>query len=108
MVEIDNFKCEKCDFFMPPGWGWYGYTIGKNGKRIECPHPLDFMIAAGSNSYCVCLDCLEQFEIDLKKDKRKCPKCKSTSIKTELELINNTCPKCKIGKVIRVVTGIVT
>lgn len=74
----------------------------------------------GFNSHCICLDCLHQFRADLgcfegywspyepclerdlpgvkqAKDKRQCPSCKSENIKTELELVGETCPKCKKG-----------
>ncbi len=82
----------------------------------------------GFNSFCVCLDCLHQFKADLgvsesywspyepyldeylprpkqAKDKRQCPSCKSTNVKTELEMIGETCPKCKEGVIKETWTG---
>ncbi len=69
----------------------------------------------GFFSHCICLDCLYQFDADLgedgyspygcnienrikkEKDKRKCPKCNSKRVKTVLELVRKSCPKCKEG-----------
>lgn len=84
----------------------------------------------GFNSCCICLDCLYQFEADLgesycspydrdipsyiasykprlrqEKDKRECPKCKSKSVKTALELVGEACPKCKEGIIEETWTG---
>ena len=38
-------------------------------------------------------------------DKRECPKCKSKNVKTELEMVGETCPKCKEGVIEEVFTG---
>ena len=85
----------------------------------------------GFNSDCICLDCLYQFQADLGysedywspyvhyiekykpkskkgKDKRECPKCKSKKVKTVLELVDKTCPKCKEGIIEEVWTGAVS
>jgi len=78
----------------------------------------------GFNSECVCLDCLHQFEADLgderanvwrmfygadrEKDERRCPKCRSTNVKTTFELIGSPCPQCKEGVIEEIVTGIVS
>lgn len=118
--------------------------------RIECPHPseedkVEQILGrnappevrkerTGFNSYCVCLDCLHQFEADLRdekinewrlwygfpdfkeafrgtptlKDERKCPGCGSTNVKTEFEVIGKPCPKCKEGIIIEIETGIIS
>ena len=95
--------------------------------------PLDLIVEkTGFNSACVCLDCLYQFEADLGvfsgywspffmfnlgkskplyrskegKDKRECPKCKSKNVKTELELVGDTCPQCKEGVIEEIWTEI--
>jgi len=39
------------------------------------------------------------------KDKRECPKCKSKNVKTELEMVGETCPKCKKGVIEEICTG---
>ncbi|MFC1995657.1 hypothetical protein ACFLVM_02130 [Chloroflexota bacterium] len=74
----------------------------------------------GFNSHCLCLECLYQFDADygesywtskgfpddrMVKDKRECPKCKSENVKTELELVGETCPKCKEGIIEKTWTG---
>jgi len=113
MPPINKYKCNKCDLSFPVGWGGYMYVEDNNGKRIICPHPEEYskiyevlgynaseeLIAerVGFNSHCLCLDCLHQFEADIEKDERKCPRCISTSVKTLLELVGTSCPKCKKG-----------
>lgn len=91
-----------------------------------------FQKRTGYNSFCICLDCSYQFEADfgedygtlpknsiwrrrgnlktnanmrVEKDKRVCPKCKSTNVKTELEMVGEMCPKCKKGSIIEIETG---
>ncbi|OGF61374.1 MAG: hypothetical protein A2Y62_05735 [Candidatus Fischerbacteria bacterium RBG_13_37_8] len=131
MVSTYNYKCKKCDFSMNPGWGGYLYYEDENGERIpfsdtgdpdkirdllpDIPQMELIEERIGYNSYCVCLDCLKQFELDIgneednfdseryfyglvkKKDERKCPHCKSHNVKTSLELVGKKCPKCKEG-----------
>ncbi|MFW6149726.1 MAG: hypothetical protein ACOC6D_07700 [Atribacterota bacterium] len=75
----------------------------------------------GFNSYCLCLDCLSQFELDLgddenspwsysygpstKKDERICPHCNSKKVKTVFELIDHPCPKCGEGVIEKLERG---
>jgi predicted RNA-binding Zn-ribbon protein involved in translation (DUF1610 family) len=78
MPEINEFKCNKCSFELPKGWGGYAYQIGDNGERIEIPHPAEMRVffkhwkrrkriegSTGFNSYCLCLDCLKSSVLDL-------------------------------------------
>lgn len=53
----------------------------------------------GFDSHCLCLNCLEQFDTDLKREKRVCPNCRSENVKTEWELKYQPCPKCKKGEI---------
>ena len=86
MPSINNYKCSKCKFKMPRGWGYDFYAENDEGKRIPCGHPseathvhevlgakakwLPFLRdRTGFNSDCVCLDCLHQFQADLGKIK---------------------------------------
>ncbi len=148
MPHINDYKCNKCDFKMPRGFGYYLYVEDNNGKRIMCPHPSEKSYVedvlgerpaitvikdrTGFNSFCICLDCLHQFVADLgsnkkywspyeyvgrsisefiprnPKDTRQCPKCKSVRVKTELEMIEETCPKCKDGKIEEIWTGLIS
>ncbi len=132
MPSLNLYMCNKCMFIICPlGWGGYFYVIDDSGNRIPCPHPgeenkvkeiLGRWVTkrkrkerTGFNSYCICLECLEKFELDIgdeeenknswryhynaliKRDERKCPKCGSFNVKTAFELIDKTCPKCKEG-----------
>ncbi len=51
----------------------------------------------GYLSACVCIDCLAQFGLDLRKDALECPHCKSDHIRTLLEMSEKRCPKCQSG-----------
>jgi predicted RNA-binding Zn-ribbon protein involved in translation (DUF1610 family) len=170
MPIVNKYKCNKCDFSMPGGWGGYQYVESKEGKRIECIHPVEEETIeevlgeekdnlelrkkrVGFNSYCLCLQCLQQFEADLRdefsnswrfhynspsghiilnsikklvsinemcipnhvwkkmtkewaKDERKCPSCGSNNIKTELELVGESCPMCREGLIEEIPTCI--
>jgi hypothetical protein len=148
MPNINDYGCTKCSFRLPRGWGYYFCVENDKGERLGCRHPgerrnvedvlgkeapLDVIVErTGFNSYCVCLDCLYQFEADLGafagywspyfifnlgkskpiyrpkmgKDARECPKCKSKNVKTELEMVGESCPKCKEGVIEEIFTGI--
>ncbi len=81
----------------------------------------------GYASNCLCLDCFHIFDADLAdeksnismrgfykriykmvgcKDKRECPKCKSCNVKTTCELVGEPCPKCYVGIIEEIETGI--
>jgi hypothetical protein len=84
----------------------------------------------GYNSYCVCQSCLQQFALDIgddekvwswrryyakegygalrRRDKRKCPYCKSKDVKTVMELVGQPCPKCKEGTIQEIWTKLVS
>ena len=146
MPRTNKYRCSKCKFKLPEGWGYDFYVENDKGKRIICGHPGERGHIAealgerasilevvrertGFNSDCVCLDCLHQFQADLgesgwspyeslideykprlkrKKDKRECPECKSKNVKTELEMVGETCPKCKEGVIEEIWTGAVS
>jgi hypothetical protein len=113
MPQVNKFKCNKCDFEMPSGWGGYIYVIDFSGKRVVCAHPGEgrkvleitgFSIKeaeqkglVGKVSYCVCLNCLTQHEVDLDRDEKICEMCGSTQVVSEKQLIGSKCPKCKDG-----------
>lgn len=145
MPPINQYQCSKCRLTLPEGWGMYFYVEDDKGSRIVCPHPAEREVVVevlgngasleairertGFNSYCICLDCLYQFEADLgesgwspfehyigsykprlkqEKDKRECPKCKSKNVKTELELVGEVCPKCNQGVIEEIWTGAIS
>lgn len=59
----------------------------------------------GFDSDCLCLDCLSQFRIDVKKEEKKCPQCSSLNVKTQEEMVSQSCPKCKEGIIQAIDTG---
>lgn len=124
MPSIDKFGCNKCDFAFPSGWGSYTYATDGEGKRIVCGHPgeeravlkvtglswADAQAAGrvGLASYCACFDCCFQFDLDLDRDIKKCPKCGSLQVKSAYGAIALQCPKCNAGKIVRAWTGVVS
>jgi hypothetical protein len=97
------------------------YAISSEGKRICCGHPLEeYTIQAvtdmgwseakaagrvGFNSYCICVDCLEQCVLDDDRDPLCCSKCEGVNVKTARSLVGQPCPKCKTGQIARIPTG---
>jgi len=79
----------------------------------------------GYISECICLDCLCQFRADVgeitwnifamkvkhsgiplkQRDGRKCPRCGSKNVKAETEMVDEPCPKCKVGVIEETVIG---
>jgi hypothetical protein len=41
-------------------------------------------------------------------DERKCFRCGSVNVRTVFELIGETCPKCKVGIVQEIFTGVIS
>ena len=109
---------------------------GLNTHRIRCPpgEEVDYISTylghldveevvrrVGFNSFCICLECLHQFEADLRdeinnpyrrwikgpptKDIRKCPVCGSNTVKTISEIVGHICPKCKTGEITKKIIG---
>ena len=39
MPQINDYRCNKCGFKMPSGYGGYGYVEDDKGKRIPLSHP---------------------------------------------------------------------
>lgn len=157
MPKIDDYRCDRCGFSLPTGWGGTEYVIDELGERIVCPHPAEqakaisvisksipdfpeqlrqtrtrfyrqhFQVQTwlarlqhrdppvnpwtildermGFNSDVVCRHCLEQFELDVKRDSRNCPKCGGLDVRTVGELINGACPDCWLGVIRRIDTG---
>ena len=66
------------------------------------------MEKTGFNSHCVCLNCLNKFDLDVMKEERICPECNLKTVKTELEMVGQQCPKCKEGTIRKLWTGIIS
>jgi len=117
MPDINKYKCSKCKFKLPEGWGYDFYVENDKGERIHCGHPSERMHVhevlgerasipevvrerTGFNSHCICLDCLHQFRADLGGSKKyywspyerylenHLPRPKQAKDKRE-------CPRCK-------------
>jgi hypothetical protein len=118
---VENDKGKRIDCLHP--------SEDKGAEQVLGEKPsLELVLErTGFNSFCICLDCLYQFKADLgvfegywtpygaglyeskqQKDKRECPKCKSKNVKTELEIVGNTCPKCKEGTIEQIWTWAVS
>ena len=114
MPVIYNYYCTNCDLSFPSGWGSYTYVINSRGQKITCPHPVEIDVAyevlgkdtsdeliremMGQNYDCLCLSCLSQFEMDVDKETRDCPCCRSNQVSTVLEL--GACPSNRITKAV--------
>jgi len=84
MPRVNEYQCNKCGLYFPEGWGGYMYVIDEKGNRVRCPHPKEHSIVfevlgkeateeeiknrIGFNSFCLCLDCLTQLELDIGRD----------------------------------------
>ena len=134
MPTISDFRCNKCKFSLPSGWGGYTYVQDDNGERIICPHPAESQTIAevlglkeneifppgneeirmllkertGFASNCLCLNCLKTFELDLAKHERRCPECDSYNVRAALEMIGQKCPKCNWGYIAEIETSVIS
>jgi len=131
------YVCDKCRFSpkrlksgsfngstMRPMPNGYTYVTDDAGNRIICGHPCEALHIGevlgkdapielieqrtGYINYCVCLDCLADLEIDLKRDPRLCPNCKSNRVVKLREMVGTTCPKCKSGTFKELDSGIIS
>ena len=116
--------CDHCGLAFPGGWGRYCYAVDSDGKRVVCRHPgedrdakkvtgmewSEAVAAAriGSASHCMCFDCSEQFDLDLDRDEKKCPKCNSLNVRSADGAVGSRCPKCKTGIFREHYTGVMT
>lgn len=123
MPSIYDYHCTNstCEFEMPSGWGHHMYAITDEGKRLQCLHPGGMEQArqvigedaspdeinqrTGIVTYCFCLDCETQVDLDLDRDGKACPECQSNAIKTIDELVDEQCPVCAMGTIIAEDTG---
>jgi hypothetical protein len=56
----------------------------------------------------VCCECQSEFSLDLSKDRRECPACRSAKVFTVSEMLGKQCPACKLGQITAVDTGIMS
>jgi hypothetical protein len=123
MPQIFEFYCTNpdCEFEMPSGWGYYMYAIADDGERVHCPHPGEMGRArevtgenasqeeidrrTGFNTYCFCIHCETQVDLDLDRDEKACPECRSNAVKTIDELVDEQCPVCEEATFVAEDTG---
>lgn len=122
---VCGFRCSICGFLLDGSYGGYLYLKNNNGVRVplrdreeqetiarmlfnqeepqrdnlDCFHDMvDTMEErVGYVSACICMHCLDQFGLDLRKDALECPHCKSDHIRTFLEMTDKRCPRCQSG-----------
>lgn len=128
MPKISRFYCPECDFEMPRGWGTYAYVVDNDGKKVVAPHPCEWLVACnvigctnkelneneeyqsrcGVMHHVVCIDCVHQFALDLKRHLRVCPECGSNSVYTCREMVGRLCPQCGKAQVEEEDTGVIS
>ena len=112
MPSISEFYCinDAYGFELPHGWGRYMYAVTDDSERVRCHHPGEqararavigadaseakFDRRTGYNTHCFCLHCESQVDLDLERDEKACPECRSNYVKTISELVDETCPVC--------------
>jgi hypothetical protein len=122
MPLISTIKCDRCDLALPTGSGGYVYALNTAGERIVCPHPIEWDTAKrvtgldwhaarskgliGHVSYCLCFACTHQFELDVNRDVKQCPHCKSLNVCTANASLGAQCPRCHEGSMVEVPIGV--
>ncbi len=123
---VYGFRCATCGFTLDESNGGYLYLKNDNGVRVPLkdkkeletiarillneefsPRSDDSILSqemidimedrVGYMSACVCINCLNQFGLDLRKDAIECPHCQSGQVKTFLATLSKPCPKCESG-----------
>jgi DNA-directed RNA polymerase subunit RPC12/RpoP len=123
---LNGFHCTSCGFTLDESHGGYLYVKNDNGVKVPlkdkheqeaiarillneefslCPddanlsqETIDILEErVGYLSACLCMNCLDQFGLDLRKDEIECPHCKSHRVETFLAILYKPCPKCRAG-----------
>jgi hypothetical protein len=115
-----EYRCYRCNLAYPTGWGGYRYYIRESGERVAVPHSDPKIVyevtgltarhaqaegRAGFASYCLCFDCLAQFDLDVERDVKQCPRCSSLNVRTARGSVGALCPSCKVGRFLEHNTG---
>jgi predicted Zn-ribbon and HTH transcriptional regulator len=122
MPLIATIKCNQCDLQLPTGAGGYLYALNSAGERIVCPHPMEMKTVQrvtgldwhgartrgflGHVSYCLCFTCTHQFELDVERDPKQCPECKSLEVRTANASLGAQCPRCHKETLVEEALGI--
>lgn len=123
MPHINVIKCPSCKLAFPPGWGSYVYALDEDGRRIVCGHPGEFSQAeritgmkwseaegagrVGSARFCMCFACLHQFDLDLDREIKRCPKCLSLEVRSARGALGCDCPRCGKARFVEESTGLI-
>ncbi len=123
---VHGFRCPACGFTLDESNGGFLYIKNESGMRVPlkdkderdalarillnnefsfCTDDVNLSQETidileervGYMSACLCMDCLGQFGLDLRKDTIECPRCKSDQIKTFLAMLYKPCPRCRSG-----------
>jgi hypothetical protein len=110
---ITTIECSNCGASFPSGQGGYLYALSDEGERILCPHPgegvtikrvtgMDWEEAGAAGRvgfirYCMCFSCGYQFELDLDRDIKQCPKCEALEVRSAKGALACECPHCHGG-----------
>ena len=89
-----------------PKWWWSKERRRDYQKRLDIYDTVK--ARRGLLSDCICLDCTQVQQLDLKKDEKKCRICSSLNVKSVRELLHSTCPKCKEGIIVEIETGVIS
>ena len=121
-MHITLTKCRNCELKFKGRTCGYMYVRADDGKRICCPHPGEYSTVervtgmdgdearaigrVGHISHCMCFQCLHQFELDLDRDMKQCPECKSLDVKSAYGALGCECPQCHTGVLYEHDTGV--
>jgi hypothetical protein len=112
MPWLYDYKCDHCGLAFPTGWRGHAYVTRKSGERVLCslldakevqeitgltPRQAEADGRYGFLSNCLCFDCLAQFNLDVDRDVKQCPKCGSLKVRTAKGSVGALCPACKVG-----------
>ena len=124
---LNGFRCTICGFTLDESNGGYLYVKNDNGVKVPlkdrheqeaiarillneefslCPddenlsqETIDILEErVGYMSACLCMNCLDQFGLDLRKDEIECPRCQSDRVETFLAMLYKPCPRCQSGQ----------
>jgi hypothetical protein len=113
MPWLFDYGCDHCRLAFPTGWGGYSYFTRESGERVPVPHADPKTVKAvtgltarqaaaegrqGFASHCLCFNCLAQFDVDVDRDVKQCPKCRSLIVRTARGSVGLLCPACKVGQ----------
>lgn len=100
MAMCKFFNCNKCGKSISSWSDGNPYYFDEQGVKQYAYHPdhENLSRCVGNDSPHLCLGCGASFLMDSKVKRNKCPKCKSSKIKSQYTLEGCICPYCKEGE----------